>query len=301
VANRTADATQVGRAMVNQMSDEQLVRFARTERGRVLFDKISNQVAEQNKADAQSGWFGNDETAINANKIAQQRIAKAKEQAISQLDKKSPNASEDSPIWAREGDLPRVLGDKEIPNGGNPNINVELPKSGIGFVIYNPIDSPYETNVIINGQKVKAGTIAKSDQVGTGETIQNVQDITREWFILHPESPLEIGDISLPSGANTKDHGGHQNGKIVDVRPIRTNDKWGKSQAEGGALTYRDKAIYDQEKTKEIITFILQKYPNAIIRFNDRELIKQLPPELKNRVIPDRKGTVHDNHFHVEF
>ncbi len=173
-ANRTADSAQVGRAMVNQMSDEQLVSFALNERGRVLLGKISNQVTEQSSIDEQGDWFGKDETAINANKIAQERIAKAKEQALIQLKKQSQNASGDSPIWAREGDLPRVLNDKEIPNGGSPDINVELPKSGIGFVIYNPNDSPYETSVVINGQKVNAGTMAKSDQVGTGETIQNV-------------------------------------------------------------------------------------------------------------------------------
>ncbi|HXH70531.1 MAG TPA: hypothetical protein VNI60_09395 [Pyrinomonadaceae bacterium] len=66
-ANRTADATQVGRAMVNQMSDEQLVSFAQTKRGQVLLNKINHQVTEQSKIDEQSGSYGKDETAIKAN------------------------------------------------------------------------------------------------------------------------------------------------------------------------------------------------------------------------------------------
>lgn len=140
------------------------------------------------------------------------------------------------------------------------------------------------------------------DQVGTKETIENIRDISREWNKLYPDNPLEIGDISLPGGVDTSDHDGHQNGKIVDVRPIRTDDKHGVSGNDGGSLRYYEKEKYDQKKTKEIITLILKKYPKARIRFNDRKLIDQLPPELQARMKPDKQGVhTHDNHFHIEF
>ncbi len=61
------------------------------------------------------------------------------------------------------------------------------------------------------------------DQIGTKETIENIQNIARDWDKMYPDNPLEIGDISLPGGVDTTDHDGHENGKIVDVKLIGSN------------------------------------------------------------------------------
>jgi Penicillin-insensitive murein endopeptidase len=82
-----------------------------------------------------------------------------------------------------------------------------------------------EMNRLIEGADKKKVTGTVYDQIGTKVTIQNVQDIAKEWNAKYPNNPLEIGDISLQGGLNTADHKGHQNGKIVDIRPIRTDDK----------------------------------------------------------------------------
>jgi hypothetical protein len=90
---------------------------------------------------------------------------------------------------------------------------------------------------------------------------------------------MGIGDISLPDGKKTPDHGGHRTGLDVDVRPLRTD---GLEQA----VTWRD-AQYDQEATRRLIDLFRALTPVKLIIFND--------PRLPFCARADK----HDDHFHV--
>lgn len=86
----------------------------------------------------------------------------------------------------------------------------ELPNGGTGFVVYNRDDVP------------KDGM----DQIGTKETIEAIIHLSREWINYVPNKNkrlLQIGDISRPGGLDTSQHGGHEDGKIVDIRPLRND------------------------------------------------------------------------------
>lgn len=108
--------------------------------------------------------------------------------------------------------------------------------------------------------------------------------------------------MNLPGGVDTTDHKGHLSGKIVDIRPIKTNDKWGEWGHKGGSLTFNQS---DSEKTKDLVRLILKKYPNAKIIYNDKRIYDD--PEFKGKINHDpeykigTKQAVHDNHLHVEF
>lgn len=65
----------------------------------------------------------------------------------------------------------------------------ELPEGGVGFTVYNRDD-------------VKKDGL---DQIGTKETIERIIRIGGEWYKLHSDRLLQIGDISRPGGLDTSD------------------------------------------------------------------------------------------------
>lgn len=199
--------------------------------------------------------------------------------------------------WTSEGLSPRQIREEEfivVDHGGKAckvdrSICWELPVRGLGFVTYNRNDA-------IGNKKKKtyppknplAGRIIP-DQIGTRQTIDRIMTLGSEWYRLHPNRPLQIGDISFPGGYDTPDHDTHQSGQIVDVRPIRKDSKWGS----GGNLNYNSPA-YDFDLTKEFIRLILKLYSTTTIYFNDQKVIREF------------KGIVsyvsnHDDHLHIMF
>lgn len=183
--------------------------------------------------------------------------------------------------WTVEGPSPRELTDAEIPKGGNREIRWELPERGLGFVTYNRNDTKKDYP---NGKRMP-------DQVGTRQTIDRIRTIAREWFRYRPSRPLQIGDISLPGGVNTPDHDTHQNGRNIDIRPIRNDSKWGP----GANLTFNSSS-YDLENTRALLQIILRLYPGTSFIFNDPKIYRA--PEFSRVVRHDSQG-IHDNHIHV--
>lgn len=187
------------------------------------------------------------------------------------------------------GSGPRQLSQTEIDyykakakkNGEKFNDAViwELPEKGTGFVVYNRND--------LKGKKDTYGY----DQIGTKETVEAMIKIAKEWNTLHPDKLLQIGDMSRPGGIDTPDHAGHQNGKIIDVRPVRNDSLTGA----GAQLTYKS-ASYHRDLTKDLIRLVRKLHPSAVVRFNDGEIIKEKEFSF---VIRDGKG-IHDNHLHFE-
>jgi peptidoglycan hydrolase-like protein with peptidoglycan-binding domain len=85
-------------------------------------------------------------------------------------------------------------------------IDFVLPISGEGYTTYNREQ---------NG----------ADQFGLESTINAIIALSRKWFFLHPEVRLQIGDISRKGGGRFPPHASHKNGRDVDVRPIRKDNR----------------------------------------------------------------------------
>jgi len=170
----------------------------------------------------------------------------------------------------------------------NEDICWELPSEGSGFTTYNRDD------LKLRKWKLKDGF--GYDQIGTKQTIDALMLVSKTWISIstNPKKRLlQIGDISRPGGINTPDHGGHQTGKIVDIRPLRNDSKTGI----GANLDYASSS-YDQALTIEFIRHVKKLYPSIHIKFNDGKIASSSE---FTYVKKDRKGTVHDNHLHLEF
>lgn len=88
-----------------------------------------------------------------------------------------------------------------------------------------------------------------------------------------------VGDISLPGGVRTPDHGGHKTGLNVDIRPLRKDGR-------EDPVTWHDQQ-YDQEGTRKLIHLFRVFAPVVSIIFNDPGIPFLL------------KADKHNDHFHV--
>lgn len=167
----------------------------------------------------------------------------------------------------------------------NDKVVWELPVQGTGFVVYNRND--------LKDRKSKGGVkdTYGYDQIGTKETVDSMITLAQEWNKLHSDKLLQVGDMSRPGGIDTPDHAGHQNGRIIDLRPLRNDSATGA----GANLTYRDSS-YHRDLTKEFIRLVRKLHPKAVVRFNDGEIKKEKEFSF---IITDSKG-IHDNHVHIE-
>jgi penicillin-insensitive murein DD-endopeptidase len=142
-------------------------------------------------------------------------------------------------------------------------VDTVLPEFGTGFVGYG---------------REKNG----ADQWGTAFTINAIQEIGKEWHALHPDCPLQIGDISRKGGGSFPPHASHRNGRDFDMRPIRKDSK-------RLPVTVTD-AAYDAKRTEELVRLVRKHYPAAIIYLNDESLIRKR--------LTARMGG-HSNHLHL--
>ena len=143
-----------------------------------------------------------------------------------------------------------------------------LQESGMGFTTYN---------------RERAG----ADQYGTEDTIAAIKTLGLAWWavtLLSSAPPIQIGDISRKGGGKFSPHQTHRTGRDVDLRPFRTDGKL-------SPVTYRD-TVYDRETTRKLARLIKTIYRDAVILFNDPEIIKDGL---------SKASAGHDNHFHVTF
>ena len=92
--------------------------------------------------------------------------------------------------------------------------------------------------------------------------------------------PIGIGNISLANGSPWKEHGHHDDGLKVDVRPFRLDRK--------PLPVSCHSADYDRDETRKLVAAMWSIGTVKKILFNDRTL---------PRVTPWPR---HDNHLHVE-
>jgi murein endopeptidase len=124
---------------------------------------------------------------------------------------------------------------------------------------------------------------AASNQWGTSATIQRIATLGNKWATQFPNRPrLGIGDISLQQGGPMPGHtSGHQQGKNVDIRPVR-ND------GQEAAVTWQNSA-YSQQFTQDLVDKIREDPNVQNIYFNDPNISGVQPL------------AGHDNHLHVEY
>ena len=123
-----------------------------------------------------------------------------------------------------------------------------------------------------------------ADQYGTARTVATLQNIAAEWNRTPPNQPIQIGDMSRRGGGAFAPHSSHTTGRDADIRPFRRD----------GAqvpTTWRD-AGYDRNATRDFIRAVRAQNPNAVILFNDPQLIRE-------GLVRPYRG--HDNHLHVSF
>ena len=164
----------------------------------------------------------------------------------------------------------------------DPEVIWELPDGGTGYVVYNRND--------VDGRTTKGKSIGDKlglDQIGTLETIERIMNIAREWNVLYPDRPLEIGDVSRPGGINTTEHQTHV-GTEFDVRAQS------KSKTIGG-LTWKS-SDYSYPLTKEFMLLVRRLYPTTTFHFNDTQILKD--KDTRDFTTP---AGGHDDHLHVMF
>ncbi len=144
----------------------------------------------------------------------------------------------------------------------NAHINCMLPASGIGYVCYNR----------------EAGG---ADHIGLISTIKAIQNFALEWYGMHPDALIQIGDISRVHGVAFPPHVGHLRGLEFDVRPFRLD-----RQLAPVSVT---QTKYDAILTREFVRNISTQFQFELILFNDKKLIQEKAT---------KRSAGHDNHIH---
>jgi peptidoglycan hydrolase-like protein with peptidoglycan-binding domain len=160
---------------------------------------------------------------------------------------------------------------KAAAAGPNMDVDTILPERGEGFRTF--LREP-----------------GGATQFGTARMINALVDLARDWFLKHPEAPVQYGHISRKGGGpffstvnpGKLAHKTHRNGRNVDIRPIRKDSVM--------AATDINQASYDPARTKELVRLIKQKHPGAVIYFNDPRLTSQGLTQ---------KVSGHHNHLHL--
>lgn len=147
-------------------------------------------------------------------------------------------------------------------NADNHHVSVQVPVQGNGFRAYGD----------------------RHHQYGTQRTIDAISDISQAWAQLHPNLPVQVGEISRNGGGPLPPHHSHRRGTDFDVRPFRIDRR--------PAPVDRRSPDYDRNATVDFLRFVRHRYPDALILFNDPVAIRQGF---------SRHWAGHDNHIHIRF
>lgn len=144
----------------------------------------------------------------------------------------------------------------------DPSVNVALPEQGSGYI---------------------ANTAHASGHFyARGTTIRAIQDLGIAWAQKHSDRPFAVGDLSLQYGVNSPTHATHQDGREFDIRLFRKDGRV------GGIIVASES--YSRDLTRDLLSLIKQKYPEATILLNDATLISEGLA---------KSASGQDNHIHV--
>src|SRR5258705_1591440 len=132
------------------------------------------------------------------------------------------------------------------PNpGGDPAISAQLAAEGKGYFIFN-----------YNAARA----------YGRPQLINLITSLAAAWSARHPNTKLVIGDLSQAGGGPLPPHGGdHQDGREVDIWPV--------SNTGASEPTNIFAPNYSRDLTTELIKLIQQTNPNAVVYFDDEQLV----------------------------
>lgn len=155
------------------------------------------------------------------------------------------------------------------------------------FMGFQPMDSrhyfmlpqaPEDAGYYVYG-KFKGVPSRGASQYAHPSLITAILRVEREWSLLD-QRKFGVGDISLAGGPNHPEHGTHEEGIEVDVRPVRKD-------GQHIPVVWNDEKNYDLDATSRLIG-LFHAYANVkIVYFNDPRI-----PFVKN-------WPSHDNHFHA--
>ena len=145
------------------------------------------------------------------------------------------------------------------------SITTVLPASGVGFLTYN---------------REPGGR----DQFGRAAVIASMIQLGSKWHALHPDIPMQIGDISLKDGGPFPPHASHRFGNDVDLRPFRKDHQMLPENI--------STSTYSHALTKEFVELVRKEFPKTTIFFNDPNLVA-------GGMTTHVPG--HDNHLHIRF
>lgn len=117
-------------------------------------------------------------------------------------------------------------------------------------------------------------------QFGTTDAVQTLLDVSKTFRLNVPDIQIGIGDMSFEHGGHMSPHATHQNGRQIDIRPLRTDKMH-------SPCNYKDD-IYSRDYTRLLVNSFLAHSNVRRILFND--------PQIKG--VHPYSG--HDNHLHVE-
>ncbi|HEV2864217.1 MAG TPA: penicillin-insensitive murein endopeptidase [Pyrinomonadaceae bacterium] len=179
-------------------------------------------------------------------------------------DKETPRA-----LYEKVNELRRRPGSRLAPKkpigkpnpGGDPGITAALPADGPGYTSFRRDDA---------------------GQFGRPAVIDFVKGLGAAWAARRPNVKLVIGDISPRGGGPFPPHLDHQDGREVDI--------WAVPNSGLAEPTNVFSPNYSRVLTRELILLIKQRYPTAVVYFDDPTLVAEgLTVETSD----------HDNYLHV--
>ena len=199
---------------------------------------------------------------------------------------------------AMDADIQHMRSGIGEPASGRPHANIASPMSpsAMGHIVDlppagvpgAPMGGPVNVVLPRSGEGFRSYANA-SRQFATAGVIGEMEASSRAWAS-RGGSPVNIGEMSVNGGGDISGHQTHENGRNVDVRPMRSD---GRSLP----VSWRD-AGYDRNATREYIRMMRERNPNARVLFNDPVLIREGLAQRGDR--PDAPQH-HDNHLHLIF
>jgi tetratricopeptide (TPR) repeat protein len=181
------------------------------------------------------------------------------------------------------------LGDKETPRALYEKVNELRRRPGSRLAPKQPIGKPNPGNDpgIMAQLPVEGPGYISSKRDGTAlfgrpAMVDFVRGVGAAWAARHPNVKIVVGDISLRGGGPFPPHIDHQDGREVDI--------WALPNSGIVEPTNIFSPNYSRDLTRELVQIIKQRYPSAVIYFDDPRLVAEGLT---------RETSDHDNYLHI--
>ena len=202
--------------------------------------------------------------------------------------KEDPDALADKYVETAEFFRSR-LGDKEAPRALYEKVNELRRRPGSRLAPKQPIGKPNPGNdpgimaqLPVEGPGYTSFKRDGAGLYGRPAMVDFIKGLGAAWAARRPNVKLVIGDISLRGGGPFPPHIDHQDGREVDI--------WALPNSGVTEPTNIFSPNYSRDLTRELVQLIKQRYPTAIVYFDDPRLVSEGLT---------RETSDHDNYLHV--